>query len=315
MSATKVYAARVKNGTTLAGSSSGGVFTAFTDVFLNRQEAVVCAVYNYEKKQTEFRIITDKTTRDSARGSKYMQSIPGNIFRETEEWLNANKGKQLLFIGMGCQAAGLEKYAEIKGFRDRVTIMDIICHGSPSPLIWKEYADELERRHKGRIEWLNFKDKRKGWLYPVALVRINNAEIFLDDYIKLFYSGCILRPACHKCPYATVKRNVDITIGDYWGVDRVRPDFFDRMGNSLVLLHTEKGEALFESCKEEMEYVESNIEDCLQPNLKAPTRVSNERTAFWQEYHKHGINFITRKYGTVNVLQKLKSRWNRITVK
>lgn len=143
-------------------SSSGGAFTALSDFFLEKGNAVVSSVYNYETHTAEFRLILNKEERDKACGSKYMQSKPGNVFRKAEEWLRANPEKKLLSVGMGCRADGFRKYAEMKNIRNRVCIVDIICHGSPSPKLWREYAASVEKRHGGEITYLTFKDKRNG---------------------------------------------------------------------------------------------------------------------------------------------------------
>lgn len=310
-----MYAARLKDSDLLYQSSSGGVFTALSNYFFRNGDAVVCSIYNLESKQTEYRLLTCSKEQELARGSKYMQSIPGDIFSKSAEWLFLNEGKTILFIGTGCQTAGFLRYAEIRGFRDRVYGVDIICHGSPSPMIWRDYAEQLEKKNNDLIQSLTFKDKRNGWNSPTACVRIGDKEIRIDSYVDLFYSGCILRPACYKCPYATVNRDTDITIGDYWGIEKVLPDFYSHNGNSLILIHTEKGKQLFEKAKMDLIYRESSIKDCLQPNLIAPTPISVERSRFWENYHKHGLNyasdelfkprFISRVRGKIEHVYKL----------
>lgn len=309
---TMVFAGRIKDKNILMNSSSGGAFTAISDVFLNSGNAVACAVYDYAMKEMTFRLITTFKERNEAMGSKYMQSKPDNIFAEAVEWLDANPDKQLLFVGMGCQADGFRKYAELKGIRDRVYIIDIICHGSPSPSIWKEYAGKLEILYGGKIDYLTFKNKRNGWKAPVALVKINNEEIKLDQYVRVFYSRCALRPSCHVCKYATTKRKTDITIGDFWHIEETIPDFYDPMGNSLFIVHTNLGKELFEKIKPLIEYRESNTTECWQANLESPTPVSEKRQTFWKDYHQYGVEYIMKKYGTVPFKTKMKNKLIRI---
>ena len=117
---TKVYAGRLKDRDSLLRSSSGGAFVALSDFFLDNGDAVVCAVYNYKNHATEFQLIENREERDKAIGSKYMQSKPGRIYKMAEDWLKIHPAKKLLFVGMGCQADGFRKFAEIKGFRERV---------------------------------------------------------------------------------------------------------------------------------------------------------------------------------------------------
>ena len=304
---TIVYATRLKNREELKNSSSGGMFTAFSDIFLTQGNAVVCCLYNYETKHTEYHLTIDPKIRDLARGSKYMQSFLGDIFRKSILWLKENPGKKLIFFGMGCQVAAFKRFAELNGFTERVMLIDIICHGSSSPMIWEEYIKNIEIHH-GKMQFLSFKDKRKGWNKPTALAVVSGKEILLDDYIRIFYSNCAFRPACHRCPYTSVKRSSDITIGDFWGIEHSIPDFYDEMGNSLVLIHTSRGLKLFEQCKDQIDYSKSNVKDCLQPNLVNPTEISKERAQFWKDYHKYGVNYIMKKYGSLNLKKRIKNK-------
>lgn len=309
---TVVYAGRLKNRETLLKSSSGGVFTALSDLFLDNGEAVVAASYNYDNKREEFCIILNKEERDNARGSKYMQSTPLNVFRDAYQWLKQNPEKRLLFVGMGCQADGFRRFTEEKGVRDRVVIVDIICHGSPSPHLWKEYASKKENELQGKIEYLTFKDKRKGWDNPTALIKIKGREIPIKDYVRIFYNQCALRPSCHECKYATIERKSDLTIGDYWNIEKSLPDFYDSAGNSLILIHTNRGRELFDSAKVALDYRISDTVQCLQHNLKEPTPKSEQREEFWNDYQKKGIDFVMKKYGTVPMRTKIKNKLLRI---
>ena len=308
---TIVYAGRVKDKENLLKSSSGGAFTALSDYFLDHGNAVVAAVYNYESHETEYRLLLTKTERDSAIGSKYMQSKLGDIFRKAYQWLMMHHNGQLLFIGMGCQADGFRIYAEKKGIRERVYIVDIVCHGSPSPKLWREYVESLEKK-KGKITYLTFKDKRNGWKSPTAIVNAGGEEISIKDYVKVFYSQCSLRPSCHECPYASTTRKIDITIGDFWNIDKTIPDFYDPFGNSLFLIHTDQGEELFDSIKQNLEYRLSDVKQCWQYNLEAPTPVSHRRSAFWKDYQSKGIDFIMRKYGTESLKVKVKNKIRKL---
>lgn len=309
---TIVYAGRLKDKKELIHSSSGGAYIALSDFFLKNNNAVVCATYNYNLAETVFELILTVRDRNKARGSKYMQSKPGDIFEQAYQWLMDNPNKKLLFIGMGCQADGFRKYVELKNIKEQVYIVDIICHGSPSPKLWREYVDSLQKREHGNIEFVTFKDKRNGWKSPVAFARINGQEILIEDYVKVFYSKCALRPSCHRCPYTTTERKTDITIGDFWHIEETIPDFYDINGNSVFLLHTDKGIQLFESIKEIINYRESNIEQCWQKNLEEPTPASKYRTKFWRDYKRRGIDFIMRKYGSDSLKTKIKEKFRKV---
>ena len=308
---TIVYAGRLKDKSALMSSSSGGAFTALSDAFLKSGDAVVAAVYNYENHTVEFQMILDEKQRERAKGSKYMQSKPGDIYQEAYRWLMDNPKKELLFVGMGCQSDGFRKFSEIKGIRDRVYIVDIICHGSPSPKLWREYAESIQKKD-GRITYLTFKDKRDGWKSPTAYVKVNGSERPLNDYVRVFYNQCALRPSCYECPYATTERKTDMTIGDFWHIEETIPDFYDPNGNSLFLIHTDRGEELFEKVRDNLDYRLSNTAQCWQANLEAPTQKSEQRDVFWNDYQKKGIDFVIKKYGTVPMKTKVKNKLLKI---
>lgn len=298
---TYVYALRLKDKIELNNSSSGGAFTAISDVFLASGNAVVSAIYNYATNHNEFVLYSTAEERDKARGSKYMQAYPLNSFQVAEQWIKENN-KELLFVGTGCQADGFRLYAEKKGFIDKTTIVGIICHGTPSPKIWKDYV-------AGKIEYLTFKDKRNGWNNPTAYVLKGGKEKSISDYVSIFYNRCSLRPSCYECPYATTERKVDLTIGDFWGIEQVMPDFYSPEGNSLVLVHTEKGQRIFEKIKDKVEWRESNTIDCLQPNLIKPTERPPKREKFWFDYRKKGISFVIKKYTGISFVNIIKHKF------
>lgn len=100
----------------------------------------------------------------------------------------------------------------------------------------------LKNGKDGKITYLTFKDKRNGWKSPTAYVKVNGAEKPIKDYVKVFYNRCALRPSCYECPYATTERKTDMTIGDFWHIEETIPDFYDPNGNSLFLIHTNRGE-------------------------------------------------------------------------
>lgn len=304
---TIVYAGRLQNRTELISSSSGGAFTALSDYFLKHDNAVIAVVYNYENHTAEFQMIFNKKQREKAKGSKYMQSKPGDIYQKAYRWLIENPKKELLFVGMGCQSDGFRKFSEIKGIRDRVYIVDIICHGSPSPKLWREYIESIQKKH-GKVTYLTFKDKRNGWNSPTAYVKVNGTEKPIKDYVKVFYNRCALRPSCYECPYATIERKTDMTIGDFWHIEETIPDFYDPDGNSLFLIHTNRGERLFEKIQGDLDFRLSNTAQCWQTNLETPTQKSEQREEFWNDYQKKGIRYIMKKYGIVPLRTKVKNK-------
>lgn len=294
---TEFYAGRIIDREALKNSSSGGIFTALSDHVLEQGGAVACSSFHEETGKLSFALVETKTQRDRARGSKYFQSDAADIYAKCLNWIKANPGKKLLFIGVGCQSAAFRRYAELKGISEDTIIADIICHGVPSQSLWLDYLQSLELKYGGKCEYLTFKDKRINWKNPTAVIRIGDTEIPLDEYVRVYNRGLSLRPACYACPYASAERTTDITIGDYWGIENNIPDFYDEMGNSLIILHTDKGKKLFEAVSDRIVTAQTTLEKCTQHNLVRPTDKPKEREKFWKDYHNKGVSYVMRHYG------------------
>lgn len=294
-----VYAGRLKDRDGLMHSSSGGVFTAISDWILDERGAVACSIYDFAKHTTEFRLVTTRAQRDAARGSKYVQSRPADIFSVCEQWLRSNPEKPLLFVGVGCQADAFKNYLEIRGLRERAYIADMICHGSPSPALWRQYIKVLEKKAGGTTTYLSFRDKRTGWQHSTAVALIGEKEISLKPYMKVYSSRNAMRPCCYVCPFAKISRSTDLTIGDFWHIENTIPDFFDPLGTSVILLHTDKGMRMFQAVSDSIDFRQSNAAECWQDNLTRPTARPAERERFWKDYQKRGAGYIMNKYGVL----------------
>lgn len=122
------------------------------------------------------------------------------------------------------------------------------------------------------------------------------------------YVASCLRPSCYECPYATTERKTDMTIGDFWHIEETIPDFYDEKGNSIFLIHTDRGEQLFETVKVKLEYRLSDTKQCWQANLEAPTKRSEQRDEFWNDYQRKGVDFVMKKYGTTPLKTKIKNK-------
>ena len=293
---THIFAAKIRNRNVLANSSSGGMFTALSDFFLEQNAMVVSCVYSYEHDAVLFRFIEDKAMRDMARGSKYIQAEVGDTFLRIINWLEDNQNKNMFVVGTGCQIAGLDLLLKEKGLRDRVVLADLICHGAASPKLWKDFIHKVEHENGGAIDYVTFKNKRNGWEAPSVFAKINEIELSIKPYADWFYMGWSLRESCYNCPYTKIDRNSDITIGDFWGIKSKMPDFYDRMGVSLIIIHSMKGEGVFNEVKDAIDFRESNRTDCLQPRLISPQVRPKDRDFFWRDMNEKGVEYCENKY-------------------
>ncbi|MBE5962367.1 MAG: hypothetical protein E7256_13475 [Lachnospiraceae bacterium] len=313
----QVFAVKHKDRDVLLKSSSGGAFTALSDAILDQKGVVIGSRYNYESQQMEFSICHTKEERNQLRGSKYIQSNMRGAFSLVDQLKTEGKANlPILFVGTPCQGAALRNYLFYKKIdMPSLYVCDIICHGVASYRFWKEHIELMQRKHKGKVTYVSFKDKRNGWIYPSTIVQINGKEYSISSFAQLFISNNILRPSCYHCQYASMERISDITIGDYWGIEKVHKEFFDPLGVSLMLVNTSKGRDVFDKAKKDFDYIQTSRKECLQPNLIGPTLKPDEREQFWGEYREKGIWSICKKYTDVTVRYKVKRKIKNVVYK
>lgn len=224
-------------------------------------------------------------------GSKYVQSDLGHVCGEVQSDLLNDK--YVLFSGTSCQIAGLKAFLH-KANCDvsKLYTVDIVCHGVPSPRIWKDYIRYIEETYKSNVQHADFRNKRDfGWADHVESFRLKNGKcINTSSYTALFYRHFTLRPACHQCPYKSTQRISDISLADFWGVNKVIKLFNDNKGVSAVLINSEKGKNVFEMIKDNLIWKEVDIENCMQTALRAPFAPNKERDNFWNQYYLEGFS-------------------------
>ena len=314
---TLVSVVQLKDTEELMRSSSGGAFTALSNVILEEKGAIACSIYSSKTHTLSFEICTTEEKRNEARGSKYFQSDMGTVFRASRDWIRENPTRPFLFIGTGCQADGFRTFMELQekkspGLTENLYTADIICHGVPSQKMWREYIHALEAAHHAVTERISFKDKRNGWFSPSAIAVMGGKEVSMDSYVRTFNAHCMLRESCHSCPYATTRRRVDLTIGDYWGVKKYHPELMDERGLSLVLTHTPKGKKLLDMAVPQMEVHAITLEESLQPRLQYPTAQAEYRDQFWQDYQNHGMSYVIHRYGEDSFAKRVRGKLSRM---
>ena len=256
-----VYAAKHKNEQVRLASSSGGIFTLLAERIIDENGVVFGARFN-----SNWNVIHDYTETKKGltafRGSKYVQSYMGNCYQKVKFFLQ--QGRKVMFTGTPCQIAGLKNY--LRKDYDNLLTVDVVCHGVPSPKVWRIYLNEIARKggknsvlfhpisEKQEIKSINFRSKSTGWKkYSFALTLSETtadeekntvllSSIFTENpYMNAFLSNLSLRPSCYDCPAKSGKSGSDITIADFWGIEEVLPEFDDDKGISLILSYTEKG--------------------------------------------------------------------------
>lgn len=291
-----VYAVRHKNILEIENSRSGAMFIAITDHIIDNGGVVYGAGYKEHFVVTHKRA-TNKEERNEFRGSKYVQSELNDTFRGIRKDLK--DGLLVCFSGTPCQTAGLRSFLDTtRTVTTNLITIDIVCHGVPAPYIWRDYLRWTEKKHKGVANAVNFRDKEEfGWKAHKESFNINGQKVSSNTYAELFFKHIMSRHSCEICHYTNISRPSDITIADFWGWEKVDINFNkDDKGVSLVLLNSTKGKELFDKIKHQVDFIRTNIDLALQPNLQQPSAVSPQRMNFEKDYGLKGFEYVLKKY-------------------
>lgn len=255
-------------------SSSGGVFFEIARLCIEKRGVVFGAAFNKEWKVIHEHANELKEV-DSFLGSKYVQSSIGGEYAEVKQKLN--QGKICLFSGTPCQIAGLKSYLG-KEYENLITV-DFICHGVPSPGVWRKYVESQKGEKAKKI---SFRDKTEGWLRFSLRIDYEDGEIYRkslneDLYMQGFLKNIYLRPSCYECYFKGMDRKSDITLADYWGIQKDIPNMFDDLGTSAVFLHSEIGNKIWNEIQDHFIFCEVNMNDPIVHNISAISSVNKTK--------------------------------------
>ena len=282
----------------LRKSASGGVFGTLANAIINDGGYAVGAAFDngfYVKHIFAANPIDLKRIQ----GSKYTQSNVGLIYRDIKKRLN-EVDKTILFSGCPCQVAGLKSYLG-KEYKNLLTI-DLICHGVPSNKMFHDYIESLEKRENISLKEFCFRDKDLGWGIKCTALTDDNKKISpfstsSFSYLSYFLDGYIYRENCYKCKYASRHRPGDISIGDYWGIEKEHSDLVENgcidteRGVSVLIVNTEKGRDYLKQYEACFDLFESSYEKAAVVNtqLTRPTECNkNKRVKILKVYSKNG---------------------------
>ena len=288
------YAVNNLNLKTRMSSKSGGVFPLLAVNVIMAGGIVYGSVLDSDMSGRHERI-DSLGALPALSKSKYVQSNLGECYKNVKEDLQS--GKRVLFSGTACQCHAIKNYLnENKVKTDTLLLIDIVCHGVPSPAVFKSYITWIEKKYKSRIKSYTFRDKKKyGWGNEVEEIvfengkTISSSNLYNVDFFWTVYKHEMIRDCCYTCSYTTPDRVSDITLGDFWGIDKAIDGFNDKKGTSLVICHTQKGRDYFDKIKElcRVENVDRNM--CLQANLCRPSKKKNETDDYWEVFLEKGF--------------------------
>lgn len=327
----KVYAAKNKDEEIRRQSSSGGIFTLLAEQVLDDVGVVFGARFD-ENWEVVHAYTETKEGLAAFRGSKYVQSRMGDNYKKAEAFLKS--GRKVLFSGTPCQIAGLKLYLR-KEYENLLTV-DFICHGVPSPGVWREYLKEEVARQCDRkntvlshpnakeikIERISFRDKALGWKKfsfaltlsvtegngqknSVLLSEPLNKNLFLRGFLVDLY----LRPSCHACPTKCLKSGSDVTIGDFWGIEKVMPEMDDDKGVSVVMVNRNCNQ--LKLLDEKMRFYPIGYREVVRynPSVERPVRIPEKREAFFRDREmmvRMRVRKMTKNLFLIWIIKKLR---------
>lgn len=301
------YAAKNKDPEVQRTSSSGGVFFALVEYVITEKQGVVFGARFNDKWEVVHSYAETLEDAKAFKGSKYVQSRIGDNFKKAEDFLKSER--TVLFSGTPCQIAGLRRFLR-KDYGNKLLLVDTACHGVPSTLVWKDFLNWMSADNgftTKDVQDISFRDKRVGWdKYGMRINFSNKSErkewfMFMKDniYMQGFLKDLYLRPSCYTCPAKCGKSHSDITLADFWGINKTYPHLYNEKYYSLVLCNSISGGkimnsiSIFKSSVQFTDVINSNsaiVKSCSVPQIYK---------LFWERYYKYGIQCLP------NLLRKI----------
>lgn len=303
----KIYGAYSNSESIRINSSSGGTFSELATSVLEKNGAVFGCTMNDDFSFAKHIKVEDVDDLSKLQGSKYLQSDTNITFEEVKNCLQ--NGQEVLYSGTPCQIAGLKSYLGKYSKDYNLTTVDIICHGVPSSAVWNCYKSSLEKEFDSTVEKISFRNKSNGWQnYSLSCEFENKKEYkkFAGDdlYLRGFVADYYLRPSCYDCQFKGDNIKSDITLADFWGIDKVNPKFNDDKGASLVVIHSQKGQQIFDEIKdnEKITCFSENAEKGLEynPSYYNSVKMKSMRKVFFKQFEKNGVEAFENCCGKSN---------------
>lgn len=294
------YAAEHKNIEVIFDSTSGGLFSALAEIMYRSKGYVGGAVFNEDFTVRHF-ISNNKEDLPKLRSSKYLQSNLEGFYKQVKQLVTA--GEQMLVCGTPCQMAALRAYLQ-KDYENLI-IADFVCRGINSPTVWLKYIASFEERYGSPVVYAKAKSKEYGWRNLTQKVILEDGRHLYEtkdrnDFTKGYLrTNAYCRPSCHTCKFKGFPRIADITLADFWGIEKVDKSMDKNLGTSLVMVNSQKGVAYFEKAKARAKTTPVPFKSVL-PGNKAlteslpPTKVNREE--FFADLDKMTFTQLAAKY-------------------
>lgn len=297
------YAVQNKDDEERRMSTAGGVFSLLANLVIEEKNGFVYAV-GFNNTTILHKRAEEKYQLEEMRGSKYVQSEMGDIFKEVKQ--NLLYGNECLFVGTPCQVYGLSKYIGNSKLRNHLILVDLLCLGVSSPLLYEKWVCYIENKYRKSVRRVYFRDKSYGYATANVRVEFDNGKFIEQKYdakslMKTFFSGYNMRPICYDCPFRCVGRVSDFTIGDFHQIGQFNREMDDDMGTTCVWVHSKKGKDVFSQLEKKMNYI--TIEEQCSSTLDTiskKTSIPKDRKLFWKDSNRMNYAEFSKKWAKNN---------------
>ncbi|HMM07364.1 MAG TPA: Coenzyme F420 hydrogenase/dehydrogenase, beta subunit C-terminal domain [Clostridiales bacterium] len=266
-------------------SSSGGAATVLGRCVIQKNGVVFGTVYDKEGTLV-YNSAKTEPELEQFRGSKYVYAYLGRTYQQIHELLS--NGVTCLIVATPCHIAGLRAFFR-KDWPNLYTL-DLICHGTPPMRYLRQHTENVT--HSRRVNRVTFRGINNYYLSAYE----RNKKIYSkrgdeDAYFSAFMNGLTFRENCYQCPYAQIQRVGDLTIGDFWGLDKDTLDGYPGKP-SVILVNTEKGDRMLSWIEDVVVMKQSVVDKAIQGNsqLIAPTTRHPHREVFRSSYLQNGFS-------------------------
>lgn len=298
----RAYAYKIKDNKSRLVSQSGGVFYCIAKHILGKNGVVYGVVLSRDLK-AEYARITDEKELVRVAGSKYVQADINNIISDLEK--DVLEGRECVFCGTPCYVDAVKQYClKTKLNTEKLFLIDILCHGVPSPKLLRDYINYKNKITNRNIIDIKFRDKKVGgWGNYYSTLSIDNGKkIFTNEYMEIYRTDVFLRPSCYNCKYAKRERCSDLTLGDYWNIGDYYVGMVDALGVSCVIENSEKGKRILSQISEYCTIREMSNDSIRQDTLEKPVSRSQNLVEIKKVYISDGMEALINKINGKSVM-------------
>ena len=316
------YAAQHKQESVRIASTSGGLVSALAEAAYAENGAFGGVVFT-EDFLAEYLVSANPNDLEKIRTSKYFQADSTKMFLQIKNLLAEEKN--VVVCGTPCQMAALKLY--FKKDLDKLVLVEVICAGINSPKAFQAHLNTLEKKYGSKVKTFRAKSKEKGWRSLACKIEFENGQIYFangtdDDFTRGFIGAhAFMRLSCFECQYKGFPRAADITIGDFWGIEKIPNKLDDNKGTSVAIINTEKGRDFFEKVKEFVDFEEHSLSSAVTQNralLKNHPKSNINRKAMFQMMESEPFDKVAKTFfpkrklllRIKGVLRKCKFHWS-----